>query len=165
MTRRDDLEKTIKDLQKALHEAQEELDNLSKFERFVPKRNERYYIVNGFCTIDLIENNMTPFDNNCINCYNCFKTKEEARKEADKIIIRRKLEDIARRLNGGRELDWTNNKNKFYITYSAHENALHFAKTMNLQIQGVVYCISPKILTVAIEEIGEERLIDYIKGE
>ena len=33
MTRRDDLEKTIKDLQKALHEAQEELDNLSKFER------------------------------------------------------------------------------------------------------------------------------------
>ena len=72
MTRRDDLEKTIKDLQKALHEAQEELDNLNKFERFVPKRNERYYIVNGFCTIDLIENNMTPFDNNCINCYNCF---------------------------------------------------------------------------------------------
>ena len=165
MTRRDNLEKTIKELQKALHEAQEELDNLSKFERFAPEINERYYIVNGFCAIDLIKNNMTLFDNKYINCYNCFKTKEGARKEADKIIIRRKLEDIARRLNGGKELDWTNNKNKFYITYSAHENTLHFAKTMNLQIQGVIYCISPKILEVAIEEIGEERLIDYIKGE
>ena len=164
MTRRDDLEKTIKDLQKALHEAQEELDNLN-LERFVPKRNERYYIVNGFCAIDLIENNMVAFDNQCINCYNCFRTKKEAEKEANKIIIRRKLEDIARRLNGGKELDWTNNKNKFYITYTANDNTLHFSKTINLQIQGVVYCISPKILKVAIEEIGEERLIDYIKGE
>ena len=165
MTGRDDLEKTIKDLQNALDKAQEELKNLNNYERFVPEINERYYVVNGFCTIDLIENNMTPFDHRCINNYNCFKTREEAEKEANKIIIRRKLEDIARRLNGGKELDWSNNKNKFYITYSAHENALHFAKTMNLQIQGVVYCISPKILEVAIEEIGEERLIDYIKGE
>lgn len=165
MTRRDDLEKTIKDLQSALDKAQEELKNLNNYERFVPKAKEVYYYIDekGYCIRRI--NDKSFLDYCTIMIYNCFRTDEEALKEKEKILIRRQLEDIARRLNGGKELDWTNNKNKFYITCTSHDNVLHFAKTVDLQIQGVVYCISPKILEVAIEEIGEERLIDYIKGE
>ena len=47
--------------------------------------------------------------------YNCFKTQEEAEQEAEKILVRRQLEDIAKRLNKGEKFDWKRNQPKWYL--------------------------------------------------
>lgn len=51
--------------------------------------------------------------------YNCFRTKEQAELEAEKILVRRMLEDISRRLNKGKKFDWSDeNQYKWYIVYN-----------------------------------------------
>lgn len=95
---REEIEKTIKDLQSALDKAQDELKNLNNYERFVPKVKEEYYYIDekGYCIRRI--NDESFLDYCTIATYNCFRTDKEALKEKEKILVRRKLDDIARRL-------------------------------------------------------------------
>lgn len=98
--------------------------------------------------------------------YNCFKTQEEAKQEAEKILIRRQLEDIAKRLNKTEKIDWNDNnqpKYFFYFAFSSDE-IVNFYHLRNKE-QGVVCCLDKNFLNVAVEEIGEERLKKYLRGE
>lgn len=71
-----------------------------KYKRWKPKDCEKYWYADYLCNVNytLFYTNV-EVDNNRYSTYNCFKTEEEAEAEAEKILIRRKLEDIARRLN------------------------------------------------------------------
>lgn len=49
-----------------------------------------------------------PVDIERYKNYNCFQTCDQALFESEKILIRRQLEEIARMLNKGEEIDFTN---------------------------------------------------------
>ena len=160
------LEELINKLQTQLENAQEQLKNLNKNERFIPRYGEVYYYVDSFN--DVTWDNYSEYlcDKIRIKAYNCFKTQEEAEKEANKILIRRKLEDVARRLSGDETVDWSiYAQREYYIYYDYDLEKLAQTSTFFNRIQGAVHCLSENFLDEAIREIGEEELIKYIRIE
>ena len=134
-------------------------------DRWKPKDNEQYWFITDYGTV-----NYTLFasknqnDNMRFKNYNCFPTHEQAEQEAEKILIRRQLEDIARRLNKGKEIDWHDDEqSKHCIELYCNDIITNFYfahKTL-----GAVYCLDKSFLDVAKREIGEERLIKYLRGK
>lgn len=140
---------------------------LSEYERWKPKPGEDYYCLDSdnsimyrtFCFSN-------PFDINRIKTYNYFKAKQEAKAEAEKILVRRMLEDIARRLNSGQKIDWDiEEQKKYFIRFNYWQNGIEFDSSFKQKLQGVIYCLDSNFLNVAIREIGEERLKKYLRGE
>lgn len=150
----------------------ERLANMEKmleeceYERFKPKTTgEDYYCVDDGNDVRRVNFNvMNAYDRDRIRAYNCFKTKEEAEAEAEKILVRRMLEDIARRLNRGREIDWnTEEQSKYYIC--TDNEGIEYNVNFTEKAQGVVYCLDANFLDVVLKEIGKERLKAYLRGE
>ena len=164
---KEELQELVSDLQKQLQEAQDKLENLGKNGRFKPVEGETYYFVDSDNGIsDTVFNNSFAGDCNRFHSYNCFKTEEEAEKEATKIIIRRQLEDIARRLNGNEKIDWYDiDQNKYYAYYDCCSGDLELANTWACPSPGVVYCLSKDFVQIATKEIGARELADYITGQ
>lgn len=140
----------------------------AELERCKPKANEKYWYIDssGSANYTLymseIEIDAIRFKN-----YNCFKTKEQAEQEVEKILIRRQLEDIARRLNKGQKIDWNNfDQNKYFISFNCATQLIErdFYNLKN-KVQGVVYCLSNDFVNVAEREIGVEKLKRYLRGE
>ena len=76
------------------------------------------------------------------------------------------LEDIARRLNKGKKIDWGNlSQSKYFIYLNNEDDELGYNNSGLHKFQGVVYCLDTWFLDVAIQEIGEERLKKYLRGE
>lgn len=156
-----------------IEKTKQHLANMEKMlegcnERWKPKDNEKYWYITDYGTINYtlfmskIQNDNMRFKN-----YNCFPTREQAEAEVEKILIRRQLEDIARRLNKSKEIDWNNfDQNKYFISFNCATQLIErdFYNLKN-KVQGVVYCLSDDFVSVAIQEIGEERLKKYLRGE
>ena len=157
----------IEEAQRKLDEARKKLDEYNTgYKRWKPKNNEVYYYVisNGMVGRDYQNDNFTT-DIKRYDFYNCFKTREQAEVEAENILVRRQLEDIARRLNKGEKIDWSDeNQYKWYIVYNTTFGFAIYSVSENT-IQGVVYCLDKNFLNIAIQEIGEERLKKYLRGE
>ena len=163
-----DKEEILKEIKKT----KEHLSNMEKMlekcsERWNPKPSEEYYWVDNGNDVRRVNFNiMNAYDSDRITTYNCFGTKEEAEAEAEKILIRRQLEDIARRLNKGNKIDWNNGKQfKYYICIDSCDNEILWDREVQYISQGVVYCLDIDFYNVAIQEIGEERLIKYLRSE
>ena len=135
--------------------------------RWKPKQNEKYYCVddgNGVRSVTFTV--MSAYDKDRIKAYNCFRTKEEAELEAEKILVRRMLEDIARRLNKGRKIDWNNKEQtKYSFRLDTIDNEIIWDDETRFISQGTVYCLDENFEDVAIQEIGEQRLKAYLKDE
>ena len=100
------------------------------------------------------------------NNYNYFRTKKQADLEAEKILIRRQLEDIARRLNKGVKIDWHNQTQiKYGISYNTSTNVIETYFASFNKAMGSTYCLDVDFKDMAIKEIGQERLEKYLKGE
>lgn len=155
-----EIEKTkqhLADMEKMLKE--------DECKRWKPNDGERYYYVcdNGY------PHDVT-FSSNCLgdksryNWYNVFKTDQEAKTEAEKILVRRMLEDIARRLNKGIKIDWYDNEqSKYCIELYCNDIITNFY--YGHKTQGAVYCLDENFKDIAIQEIGEERLKTYLRGK
>ena len=155
-----------------INKIKEHLANMKKmleeceYERCKPENGEEYFYVDnvGIVQNALFDNTMGYHVALC-RTLNCFKTREEAQAEAEKILVRRQLEDIARRLNKGQEIDWNdNNQLKYCIGFDFPLNIISIG-ALYRKLQGSVYCLSDEFKDVAIQEIGEERLKKYFKGE
>ena len=135
-----------------------------KAQRWKPKANEKYWYVtstNHTAQTDFVMGD--DFQRWLI--YNCFKTEKEANQETENLLIRRQLEAIAQRLNKGRKIDWNNTEHpKYSICFNVYKNEIDYLYSFNLKEQGVVYCLDQKFLDVALKEIGETRLMRYLKG-
>lgn len=159
----------IEEAQRKLDEARKKLDEYNTgYKRFKPKNNEVYYYVisNGMVGRDYQNDNCTT-DIKRYDFYNCFKTREQAEVEAEKILVRRQLEDIAKRLNKGEKIDWCNlEQNKYYLSCDNYSRCGKICCVCsNNTVQGAVYCLDENFLDVAKREIGEDILIKYIRGE
>ena len=108
----------IKDAQKSLEQAQKklaELENSKNRGWWKPQKNEDYYYINEDEEDTLQDTNETTYiDLYRLKNFNCFKTEEEVELEKLQIIIRRKIQDIALRLNKGRKIDWNDYSQKKY---------------------------------------------------
>ena len=154
-----------------IEKTKEHLANMEKIleeysERWKPNSGDAYYYIDAFGNVlSQIETGHYS-DNAFWESYNCFQTREQAEQEAEKILVRRMLEDIARRLNKGNKIDWNNNKQfKYYIWINSRDNEISWAGEVSHISQGVVYCLDMDFCNVAIKEISEERLKKYLKGE
>ena len=135
-------------------------------ERWKPEPNEEYYYVNQVSATSRAINDEFDIDAARYRAYNCFRTKKEAELEAEKILVRRQLEDIARRLNRGERIDWDNDaQRKYFIRFNYWQDIIELDGSFRQQFQGVIYCLDKKFLNVAIKEIGEGRLIKYLRGK
>ena len=163
-----------------IEKTKQQLANMEKMlkecgDRLKPKDNEQYWYITDYGTVNYtlfmskIQNDNMRFKN-----YNCFPTREEAEQELEKILIRRQLENIARRLNKGRKIDWNNDRkidwynqeqDKYFIRFSYWDDRIQLETCWKHKLQGVIYCLDKKFLDVALKEIGEERLREYLKGE
>lgn len=161
----------IEEAQRKLDEARKKLDEYNTgYKRFKPKEGENYYYISAIGEVigscNLPENNKTILTKH-YSFYNCFKTREQAEVEAEKILVRRQLEDIAKRLNKGEKIDWCNlAQNKYYLSCDNYNRCGNICCVCsNNTVQGAVYCLDKNFLNVAKREIGEDRLIKYIRGE
>lgn len=134
-------------------------------ERWIPQKSETYYFIDHSNNVyDTEYNPKYDYCEEMYNAYNCFKTKEEAEAEAEKILVRRMLEDIARRLNKGVEINWNEElQYKWYIAYDTFDLLTYCV--CGHKVQGVIYCLDSDFLRIAIQEIGKERLEKYLRGE
>ena len=162
------------ELQKEIEKPRARLANMEKmleqceYERWKPEKKETYYFVNSWSEVEDTWRSSINFipDKKRYNAYNCFKTKEQAKQESEKILVRRMLEDIARRLNKGKKIDWGNlSQSKYFIYLNNEDDELGYNYSGLHKFQGVVYCLKEDFLKVAIQEIGEERLKMYLRGE
>ena len=153
-----------------INKTKEHLANMEKMleeysERWKPNSCDAYYYVDAFGNVlSQIESGHYS-DNAFWENYNCFQTREQAEQEAEKVLTRRQLEDIARRLNKGEEFDWGDeNQCKWYIVYNTTFGFETYSVSENT-VQGVVYCLDKNFLNTAIKEIGEGILIKYLRSK
>lgn len=156
-----------------INKTKEHLANMEKmlaeceYERWKPKEREPYFFFTSYGAIETTTfNNKNEGDTLRYNFYNCFQTREQAEAEAEKILVRRMLEDIARRLNKGEKIDWKNSTQYKYSFYLDDKiNKIDWCCECRCTVQDSVYCLDINFYNVAIQEIGEERLKKYLRGE
>ena len=162
------------ELQKEIEKARAHLANMEKmleqceYERWKPEKHEAYYFVNSCGEVEETWRSSINFipDKKRYNAYNCFKTKEQAKQESEKILVRRKLEDIARMLNKDKKINWANEKqHKYSIYIDTITDEITWRRELRCKAQGSVYCLNLNFYNVAKSEIGEERLKKYLRGE
>lgn len=148
-------EEHLADMKKMLKECE--------YKRWKPEKGEKYWWVGGSSLNIMTSDRISPFH---YLTYNCFKTKEEAEQEAEKILVRRQLEDIARRLNKDEKIDWNNQECvKHCLTYDNKYKCICQAANKFIVRQGTVYCLDENFKDIATQEIGKERLTKYLRGE
>lgn len=163
MTTIQELEQNISSIKEELSKLEENLKTLkSGVGRQIPKNGDTYYFINFKSYKDRWAND--SFDQQRFNSYNYFKTEEEAQKEIDRRLIKAKLNDIANRLNGGQIINWDSAiQRKYHLTLS-NEGSLNLSFSLIDKIEGATYCLSQDFLEVAVDEIGEQVLLDYMKN-
>ena len=151
-----------------INKTKEHLANMEKMlekcdEMWKPEKGEMFYYLNSY-NIAISETwDASYSDAEHYNIYNCFKTREQAEQEAENILIRRQLEDIARRLNKSRTIDWNDyEQNKYCIELYKNNIITNFYAAH--KSQGTTYCLDENFKDIAIQEIGEERLRSYLRG-
>lgn len=167
----DEKQKILNDIEEAqckLDEARKKLDEYNTgYKRWNLKHREDFYFISSDGeVISECFDGTSDIDCGRYNFYNCFKTREEVQQEADKILVHRQLEDIAKRLNKGKKIDWNNeDQNKYFICYNHWQNTIILEHGWKNKFCGVIYCLDKNFLDIAKREIGEDRLIKYIRGE
>lgn len=153
-----------------IEKTKQHLTNLEKMlrehnKRWKPKPSEEYYCVDDGNDVRRVNFNIVNiYDRDRIKTYNCFPTREQAEQEAEKILVRRQLEDIARRLNRGRKIDWLNDDQyKYSLHINFFLNKICITYNIYNKEQGTVYCLDKNFKDAATKEIGEERLIKYLR--
>ena len=154
-----------------IEKTKQHLTNMKKMleeysDRWKPNSCDEYYYIDAFGNVlSQIETGHYS-DSAFWKSYNCFKTREQAELEAEKILVRRQLEDIARRLNKGQKIDWNDEEQiKYCICLDTIDNEIIWDKEDRFISQGMVYCLDMNFKDVAIKEIGEQRLKAYLKNE
>ena len=155
-----------------INKTKEHLANMKKMleececKRWKPEPNEEYYYVSEDGKIVQTRNCGWEPAANRVKFYNCFKSEKQAEAEAEKILVRRMLEDIARRLNKGEKPDWIKcYQKKYYLGYNQINSKITLECRTTIIAQGTVFCLDDKFLDVAIQEIGEERLKKYLRDK
>ena len=112
-----------------------------EYERWKPSDCEEYWFLST-TLLPVVTVNKKGLDRDRCNTYNCFKTKEEAEAEAEKILVKCQLEDIARRLNKNWKINWNDkDQYKYFIYIIPEEDFLVCDYIGTIKNQGTIYCL------------------------
>lgn len=155
-----------------INKTKEHLANMEKmleeceYKRWKPEAGDEYYFVTSALEVWNDTNYNICTDIRRAGAHNCFRTAEEAKEEAEKILVRRMLEDIARRLNKGEKPDWIKRyQKKYHLGYDQINSTITLECRTTIIAQGTVFCLDKSFRDIAIQEIGEERLKNYLRGK
>lgn len=157
------------ELLEEINKTEEHLANMKKMleeceDRWKPKDNEKFWYIDSSGSVNY--SLFMPETESRFKNYNCFQTREQAEQEAEKILVRRMLEDIARRLNKGEKIDWNNQERaKYCLGYDNNDKRICQCANIFTVRQGTVYCLDENFKDIVIQEIGAERLKKYLRGE
>lgn len=158
------------ELLKQRDKLQKELDKLTelinkKDIRFKPEYGEYYYYLGSNGNIIKTDWANLTSDWFRYNSGNCFKTEDEGRDYKENLITKQQLKDLALELDNGAEVGWSYKDNRKYTIYFSHDsNKLVYDWNWVYRAVGGVHCTNEKFYEVAIERIGEEKLIKLIKS-
>lgn len=165
MTTIQELEQNISSIKEELSKLEEKLKTFKpRVGRQVPKNGDIYYFIGG-ARASVFEDKWAndSYDQQRFNSYNYFKTEEEAQREIDRRLIKAKLNEIANRLNGGQVINWDSAIQRKYYLNLSNEGSLNLSFSLIDKTEGATYCLSEDFLEVAVDEIGEQELFDYMK--
>lgn len=158
----------IKMLIEELQNAKEQLEVVEEqllYTEYKPQINDTYFFITADGQVKSFVWDDYKIDQCLLAAFNVFETQVKAEAEAEKILVRRQLENIARRLNKGEKFDWNKFYQPKYYIYLGNYGILLENSTATSKSQGTVYCLDENFRDVAIKEIGEERLKKYLRGE
>jgi hypothetical protein len=159
------LELKQQELIRQQNEVAEMIKNLKNNKKWQPETKDLYFYVSSEGDIFRDEWYTTLDDEFRMSTDNCFKTLEEAEQHLENIKTKAELRALADELNYGKMVDWENeNQSKYYIYYDHDTHILDYAMNTIYQRQGHVYCLNSDFLQEAIKRIGEQNLINMIKG-
>ena len=166
MTTIQELEQNISNIKEELSKLEEKLKTFKlRVGRQMPEKGDIYYFLGGART-SVFEDKWAndSYDQQRFNSYNYFKTEEEAQREIDRRLIKAKLNEIANRLNGGQVIQWNSAiQRKYYLNLDTGVS-LGLSFSLINKMEGTTYCLSEDFLEVAVDEIGEQELFDYMKN-
>ncbi len=154
-------------IQKEIKECKEKLEKLEKQlnykGRWVPEYDESYYYVDHEKDVMKVLNEETQTDLWNIESRNCFKTRQEAQEYEEYLETKYELMDLAEELNNGVEIDWEDEEQiKYFLYYDSSDKKICLGSTGSIKRKDI-YCLKVTIYEKAIEKIGEEILIKYLK--
>jgi len=165
---KEDVLKEIKNTEDSIKSLSDKMEQL-KAELNKPDGRGKPKDLQFYCSVDLlgdVEQNIwtdSRFDNYRYKTRNCFKTKEEAQAKADHTKTHYELMDIADELNAGQKIDWSKPiQRKYFIATEIYYGRISTDYFTVKKFPDTVYCLSEKFKNVAIERIGEYRLIKYL---
>ena len=96
--------------------------------------------------------------------HNYFQTEEEARRYASVLETERQVKKFADEHND--KIDWANiNQEKWYLYYSYNGYKIGISSHRWTKKSRVIYFSSEEIAEQAIDEIGEEKIKEYLTYE
>lgn len=154
----------LKQLEQLELEQQDEITKHIKQLREESERCTNYYRVNNYGGWLECEYFNSYVEEWSTSQRNSFKTEEEAIQHFKNLKTKGELRELANDMNGDEGLDWNDNIPKYYIVYHTDTNKLDTSNVFSSKNLGQIYCIDPNFLDIALEQIGEDRLIDLIKS-
>lgn len=133
--------------------------------RWRAKEGYKYWYVNSSGNPDcLYEYNRDIIDNFRYDTHNYFKSEEEAQGYAKVLETERQLKKFADEHND--KIDWDNiNQEKWYLYYNYRGCKIGISNHYWTKQPRVIYFSSAKIAKQAIDEIGEEKIKEYLTYE
>lgn len=146
----------------------QEIEEIAKKESdLYPELNETYFWLTASGTILKNEWKNTNHDRYLADSGNCYPNLSIAKYIKNNFEIKAQLKKLAKELNKGQPIDWDNINQIKYCLTSCRVNGnpqINLSSTKVLNYGGTIYCLSPKFLDKALEQIGEKALIQYIQS-
>lgn len=133
-----------------------------------PKKDEEYYIICGYGSIDYNNYDGDYDDKRFMAIGNCFQTKDHAEFMAEKLKVIHEMEKFAYE-NNEVEIDWNDvNQAKYHLLkVSGDIRKIYIKITSTFMLKENpfnVYFTSEEIARKAIDTIGGERILKYYFG-
>lgn len=143
----------------------EEKENKSTNKRWRGRCGQNYYYVTHDNNVRCKTDYYTSVDEFRYDTRNYFRNEQEAQKYANVIETERQLKKFADEHND-KIIDWEDFKqDKWYLYYSYRDLETRVAVAMYTKEARVVYFSSEEIARQAIDEIGEEKIKEYLTYE
>jgi hypothetical protein len=153
----------IKEVEKEIAKLQDKLAMLKSKKVWKPEEGETYWFIYGDYSIydSCWDNDST--DNIRYSTGNCYKTKADAEFALEKQKLLVAMQRYADERNE-EEIDWENDKPKFYIYYNYRQKIIYNSSCTNFRGLGQIYFTSKEIAENCVKEFTELRIKKYLFG-
>lgn len=161
------LEKRIEDVVEAVKAVRAKIDEAlpGPAKRWRANEEENYWCVNESGTAVKYTDSGHTIDNFNYSKGNYFKSEREAEQYLKNLKTKQKLNDLALKLNNGKEIDWQDSDQfKYFILYDNKRDKLVQEYNIWMTGSGTAYCLDRNFLETALTVIYEDDLINLIKS-